>query len=93
MKTYGGVEVQLQHFYLGTGGGKWSASRTDRFTPTEQLQVPIRQEDGRVGLGASMDAAEKWNISCSCREPNPGRLAHRYTGSIDENFKIFIRIS
>jgi hypothetical protein len=32
-------------------------------------------------LGGPQDAVEKRKISCPCRESNPGRPAHRYTGS------------
>jgi hypothetical protein len=47
MKTYGGVEVQLQAFFPSSlDGGEWSGSRTSRFNPLEKnLRHPL---DGRV---------------------------------------------
>jgi len=37
MKTYGGVEVQLQTFLTSTlDGGEWSGLRPGRFTPGER---------------------------------------------------------
>jgi hypothetical protein len=48
MKTYGGVDVQI-HVYLTLAlvGGKWSASRPDRFTPGER--APVYALDRRLG--------------------------------------------
>jgi hypothetical protein len=42
-KAYEGVEVQLFSFLTSLpngGGGEWSASRFDRFTPRKEIPVP-----------------------------------------------------
>jgi len=70
MKTNGVVEVQL-HAVLTSelhGGGKWSASRTGRFTPKERTWV---------GARAGLDTAAKRKIPRPCRDSKPCRPARR----------------
>jgi hypothetical protein len=56
------VEVQLQAFITwALNGAEWSASRPGRFT------FETHWGGGRIGL----DAVEKKQISCLCRESNP----------------------
>jgi hypothetical protein len=48
MKTYGGVDVQIQIFFTSAvDGGEWSASRPGRFTPKER--TPPYTFDRRLG--------------------------------------------
>jgi hypothetical protein len=43
MKTYGGVNVQINVFLTSAlAGGEWSASRPGRFTPGESAPPPHR---------------------------------------------------
>jgi hypothetical protein len=48
MKTYWGVELQLQAFLiLVLDGGEWLASRSGSFTPGKEPQYPSRMSVGR----------------------------------------------
>jgi hypothetical protein len=59
MMAYGGVDVQI-HVFLTSAivGGKWSASRPDRFTPRERAPGTHRI-GGWVGPRADLDDMEK----------------------------------
>jgi hypothetical protein len=42
MKTYGGVKLQLHHFFTSAlDGGEWSASRPAALAPGKEPPVPI----------------------------------------------------
>jgi hypothetical protein len=41
VKTYGAMEVQLYSFTLVLDAGNWLASRPNRFTPGQELLIPI----------------------------------------------------
>jgi hypothetical protein len=50
--------------------GEWSTSRPGRFTPVE-ASPGAHLVGGSVGSRAGLDAVEKTDVSCSCRESNP----------------------
>jgi hypothetical protein len=64
-------------------GGEWSASRTDRFNPTERA-LDTHWIGGWVGPRAVLDAVVKRKIPSPCQESNPRTpivqpVAQRYT--------------
>jgi hypothetical protein len=68
MRTYGGVEVELEAFLTSAlDGDEWSASRLGRFTLRKR--APSTHWIGWVGPGAGN---EEENI-CPCRKSNPDR--------------------
>jgi hypothetical protein len=59
MKTYGGVDVQIDIFLTSAlVGGEWSASRPCRFTPEERV-TSTHWIGGWVGPRAGLDYLEK----------------------------------
>jgi hypothetical protein len=69
MKTYEGVEVQLQPFITSAPqGGKWSASRLGRFTSGGTAHG-INFMRGCVGSNVSLDATEKKKSLVSASNP------------------------
>jgi hypothetical protein len=59
MKTYGGVEVQLNAFLTKVlDGGEWSASRPRHFTPGKRAPV-FYWMGGWMGSKAGLDAVVK----------------------------------
>jgi hypothetical protein len=59
MKTYGGVDIQVQIFLTSAlVGGGWSTSRSGRFTPEETVPGTACI-GGWVGPRASLDDVEK----------------------------------
>jgi hypothetical protein len=66
MKTYGGTEMQPQAFLtLAPNGDKRSAPRPARFFSGVRALDTLR-----IGGRTSLEAVEKWKISCPCRESN-----------------------
>jgi hypothetical protein len=49
---------------MAVGGGEWKTTRPGRFTPAEEVPVPIEQE--ATNLGAVVEKK-----SLPCEEPNP----------------------
>jgi len=52
---------------LGTRRGEWSASRSGRFVSTER-SWGSRSTGGWIGYATRMEALEKTEIPCPCRE-------------------------
>jgi len=70
MKTYGQVTVGLLSFItLAVGGNEWSALGIGRFTPRERTRGTDLTGDC-VGPRYSLDALEKREVSCACRNSN-----------------------
>jgi hypothetical protein len=67
MKTYGGVEVELQHLTSALDGGEWSASQPCHFTPAEGAPG-THCTGGWVGAKTRLDVTEKKKISCLYRK-------------------------
>jgi hypothetical protein len=73
MKTYVGLEVQLQEFLTSAlDGSEWSASRSGIFTPKE-IAPGTQWIGGWVGPRTGLDAVVKRRI-CS---PPPQRIENR----------------
>jgi hypothetical protein len=71
MKTYWGVEVYLHAFLTSElDGGKWSASRSGRFTPRERAPG-TRWIGVWMGPRAVLETVSKRKISSPRRESNP----------------------
>jgi hypothetical protein len=71
MKTYLGVEIQLDTFLTSAlDGGEWSASRPGRFTPKERA-CGTHWIGGSVDSRAVLDAVVKRKIPSPRRESNP----------------------
>jgi hypothetical protein len=84
MKTYGGVDVEINVFLTSAlVGGEWSASRSCRFTPGERAPA-THWIVGWVGPRAGLDAVEKkknvWPYWDSNSDPSVVKLVtSRYT--------------
>jgi hypothetical protein len=85
MKTYGGVDVEI-HVFLTSAlvGGKWPASRPDRFTPGTNCIADW--VDPRAGLDAlekekffTLPGLELRSLGLSARSQSLYRL--RYSGA------------
>jgi hypothetical protein len=72
MKAYGEMDAYI-HVFLNSAlvGGEWSASGPGRFTPGETAPG-THWKGGWAGPRTGLDAAEKREMSFSCREQNPG---------------------
>jgi hypothetical protein len=62
MKTYGEVDVYILIFFISTlAGGKWSVSRSSRFTRGERAPG-THWIGGWVDLRAGLDYVENWKF-------------------------------
>jgi hypothetical protein len=82
MKTYGGMDVQIQVFLISAlGGGEWSPSRSSRFIYKERVPG-THWIGGWVGPRTGLDTAEKILHPTGTRTPTPSvvqLVASRYT--------------
>jgi hypothetical protein len=89
MKTYKRVEVQLHAFLISAlDGGKWSATRSDRFTAGERTPG-THWIGGWVGPRAGLEAVEKRKNLSPCRESNPGRPANNLVTELHRLLHIY----
>jgi len=67
-KAYGGIETWLPSFLTPPDRGERSAPCPVALLPLKATPVFFEEEGGSVGPTAGVDAPEKRQISCSCRE-------------------------
>jgi hypothetical protein len=75
MTTYGGVEIQLSAFTSALDGGKWSTSRTIRFTPGGKVpRYPVERRlsgpQSRSGRGGEDRKVPALELRWSSPQPN-----------------------
>jgi hypothetical protein len=77
MKTWESGDIAQAFLISALDGRKWSASHPARFNSGERTTPSPGTHcvGGWVGPRAGLDAVEQRNISCFCRESNPGRPA------------------